>query len=286
MRCRTGSGRQAGVRGGYRARFPGTALAHGGSGLASILPALPPSTAAGLCLPGRAGRVPSLVASSRRKHVARTSAGTGLPAAGQLEQVERAVADFARGQFVIVFDDESRENEGDLMIAAEHTDHKAMAYMLSRTAGVVCAAVPFDRCDELDLSQMVTANSGLHGTAFTVSVDVVHGATTGIPAPERARTIRALADPASRPGDLARPGHVFPIRAARGGVLERGGHTEAAVDLSRLAGLSGVTAICEIVLPDGSMARYHHLKELADREDLALISVGDLIAYRMLRDNG
>jgi 3,4-dihydroxy-2-butanone 4-phosphate synthase len=216
--------------------------------------------------------------------MARTSAGTGPQAAGQLERVARAVADFARGQFVIVFDDESRENEGDLMVAAEHTDAKAMAYMLARTAGVVCAALPFDRCAELDLPQMVTANSGLHGTAFTVSVDLKHGATTGIPAPERARTIRALADPGSRPGDLVRPGHVFPIRAARGGVLERDGHTEAAVDLSRLAGLSGVTAICEIVLPDGTMARYDDLTELAGRENLALISVGDLIACRTFRD--
>lgn len=117
--------------------------------------------------------------------MARTSAGAPSQPAEQLERVERAVADFSRGQFVIVFDEESRENEGDLMIAAEHTDHKAMAHMLARTAGVVCAALPFDRCAELDLPQMVTANSGLHGTAFTVSVDLRQGATTGIPAPER-----------------------------------------------------------------------------------------------------
>jgi 3,4-dihydroxy-2-butanone 4-phosphate synthase len=203
--------------------------------------------------------------------------------AGRLEQVERAIADFARGAFVIVFDDESRENEGDLMIAAEHTDHLAMAYMLDHTAGVVCAALPFERCAELDLQQMVAANSGLHGTAFTVSVDLRRGASTGIPAAERARTIQALADPGSRPDDLARPGHIFPIRAAAGGVLDRDGHTEAAVDLSRLAGLSGVTAICEIVLADWSMARYKDLQELADTEGLALISVGDLIAYRNAR---
>ncbi len=145
-------------------------------------------------------------------------------AAGQRERVERAeraVADFARGAFVIVFDDESRENEGDLMVAAEHTDPEAMTYLLDHTAGVVCAALPFDRCAELDLPQMVAANCGLHETAFTVSVDLRHGATTGIPAAERARTIQALADPAAQPDDLARPGHVFPIRAARGGVLER-----------------------------------------------------------------
>ena len=215
--------------------------------------------------------------------MATTSAGTARPITGQLDRVEDAITGFGRGEFVIVFDDESRENEGDLMVAAEHTSHQAMTYLLGHTAGVVCAALPFGRCAELDLPQMVTANSGLHGTAFTVSVDLRPGATTGIPAPERARTIRALADPGSQPGDLARPGHIFPLRAARGGVLERDGHTEAAVDLSRLAGLSGVTAICEVVRPDGTMARYDDLRELAAREGLALISVGDLIAYRMAR---
>jgi 3,4-dihydroxy-2-butanone 4-phosphate synthase len=215
--------------------------------------------------------------------MATTSAGTARPITGQLERVEEAITGFGRGEFVIVFDDESRENEGDLMVAAEHTSHQAMTYLLGHTAGVVCAALPFGRCAELDLPQMVTANSGLHGTAFTVSVDLRPGATTGIPAPERARTIRALADPGSQPADLARPGHIFPLRAARGGVLERDGHTEAAVDLSRLAGLSGVTAICEVVRPDGTMARYDDLRELAAREGLALISVGDLIAYRMAR---
>jgi 3,4-dihydroxy-2-butanone 4-phosphate synthase len=212
--------------------------------------------------------------------MARTSVLGADQSAARLGQVERAIEDFARGGFVIVFDHQSRENEGDLMVAAEHTDARSMAYLLDHTAGVVCAALPFERCAELDLPQMVAANSGLHGTAFTVSVDLRHGATTGIPAAERARTIRALADPGLRPEDLARPGHIFPIRAARGGVLERDGHTEAAVDLSRLAGLSGVTAICEVVLADWSMARYHDLRALADAEGLALISVGDLTAYR------
>jgi 3,4-dihydroxy-2-butanone 4-phosphate synthase len=195
-------------------------------------------------------------------------------------RVERAIADFARGAFVIVFDDESRENEGDLMVAAEFTDRAAMAYLLEHTAGVVCAALPFERCAELDLPQMVTDNSGLHKTAFTVSVDLLAGATTGIPAAERASTVRALADPATRPHDLGRPGHIFPIRAALGGVLERDGHTEAAVDLSRLAGLSGVTTICETVVADWSTARLGDLQKLATAEGLALISVGDLIAYR------
>jgi 3,4-dihydroxy-2-butanone 4-phosphate synthase len=169
------------------------------------------------------------------------------------------------------------------MVAAEHTGPSAMSYLLRHTAGVVCAALPFDRCAELDLPQMVAANSGLHSTAFTISVDLKDGATTGIPAAERAATIGALADRRTRPGDLARPGHIFPIRAARGGVLERDGHTEAAADLSLLAGLSGVTAICEVVRPDGSMARYPDLAELAGRDQIALISVGDLIAYREAR---
>lgn len=216
--------------------------------------------------------------------MARRSAVAPDQGAGQMERVERAVADFARGAFVIVFDDESRENEGDLMVAAEHADQQALVYLLDHTAGVVCAALPPGRCAELDLPQMVAANSGLHETAFTVSVDLRPGATTGIPAAERARTIQALADPATRPADLARPGHVFPIRAAGGGVLERDGHTEAAVDLSRLAGLSGVTAICEIVMADWSMARYQDLAELAAAEGLSLISVGDLVAYRVARD--
>ncbi|MCJ1676071.1 3,4-dihydroxy-2-butanone-4-phosphate synthase [Streptomyces sp. APSN-46.1] len=198
----------------------------------------------------------------------------------RLQQVEQAIHAFSQGQFVVVFDDESRENEGDLMVAAEYTDEAAMRFMLDHTSGVVCAALPYERCEELDLPQMVAENSGLHGTAFTVSVDLVEGGTTGIPAAERARTLQALADQHARPGDFARPGHIFPVRAARGGVLERDGHTEAAVDLSRLAGLSGVTTMCEIVLADWSMARYADLRELAAREGLALISVGDLAAYR------
>ncbi|MFG2819175.1 3,4-dihydroxy-2-butanone-4-phosphate synthase [Kitasatospora sp. NPDC048365] len=198
----------------------------------------------------------------------------------RLQQVARAVEAFRRGEFVLVFDDESRENEGDLMVAAEYTDETAMRYMLDHTSGVVCAAVPYERCEELDLPQMAEDNSGLHGTAFTVSVDLVAGGTTGIPVDERARTVQALADPAARLADFARPGHVFPVRAARGGVLERDGHTEAAVDLSRLAGLSGVTTMCEVVRPDWSMARPDDLRALAERDGLALISVGDLAAYR------
>lgn len=193
--------------------------------------------------------------------------------------VERAIERFARGEFVIVFDAESRENEGDLMVAAEHTTVAAMRFLLEHTCGVVCVAMPPERVDALRLGPMAEPNTGLHETAFTVSVDHVAG-TTGISAAERAKTIRALADPATRPEDLARPGHVFPIRAVPGGTLERDGHTEAGVDLSRLAGLSGVTAICEVVLEDYGMARYDDLVALADKHDLPLISVGDIAEFR------
>ncbi|MFF7245047.1 3,4-dihydroxy-2-butanone-4-phosphate synthase [Embleya sp. NPDC008237] len=202
------------------------------------------------------------------------------PTVERSAKVARAIEAFARGAFVIVFDDESRENEGDLMVAAEHTTEAAMRFMLANTAGVVCVAMPDEALTRLELPPMTTRNTGLHETAFTVSVDLKEGATTGISAAERARTIRALADPGTRPDDLGRPGHVFPIRAVPGGVLARDGHTEAGVDLSRLAGLSGVTAMCEVVLADWSMARLGDLIALAEREDLHLISVGDLAAYR------
>jgi 3,4-dihydroxy-2-butanone 4-phosphate synthase len=156
----------------------------------------------------------------------------------------------------------------------------AMRFLLAHTCGVVCVAMPPERVDALRLGPMVEPNTGLHDTAFTVSVDHVSG-TTGISAAERAKTIRALADPDTRPGDLARPGHVFPLRAAAGGTLARDGHTEAGVDLSRLAGLSGVTAICEVVLEDYSMARYDDLGRLAEKHDLPLVSVGDIAQWMM-----
>ncbi|MFD7454219.1 3,4-dihydroxy-2-butanone-4-phosphate synthase [Kitasatospora sp. NPDC059827] len=203
----------------------------------------------------------------------------------RLQQARRAIEAFRRGAFVVVFDDESRENEGDLMVAAEYTDEAAMRYLLDHSSGVVCAAVPYERCDELGLPQMTDDNRGLHGTAFTVSVDLITGGTTGIPVDERARTVQALADPAAKADHFARPGHIFPVRAARGGVLERDGHTEAAVDLSRLAGLSGVTTMCEVVRPDWTMARLDDLRDLAERDSLVLISVGDLVAYRQAAED-
>ncbi|MFH8367839.1 3,4-dihydroxy-2-butanone-4-phosphate synthase [Streptomyces sp. NPDC018031] len=201
----------------------------------------------------------------------------------RLMAVEQAIEVFADGGFVIVFDGESRENEGDLMIAAEHTDERSLKEMLDHTSGVICAALPDERAAALRLPQMVDDNTGLHETAFTVSVDLRAGGTTGISVQERARTIRALADPATTPEDLGRPGHIFPVRAMPGGVLQRDGHTEAAVDLSRLAGLSGVTTMCEVVNPDWSMARYDDLRRLAARRLLPLISVRDVAAYRLAR---
>jgi 3,4-dihydroxy-2-butanone 4-phosphate synthase len=196
------------------------------------------------------------------------------------QSFERALRRFREGGFVVVFDGESRENEGDLMVAAEYADEQAMRFLLDHTCGVVCVALPPDVAERLELDQMVTPNTGLHDTAFTVSVDLAEGTTTGISVHDRSLTIRALAAATTRPKDLARPGHIFPIRAASGGVLARDGHTEAGVDLSLLAGLSGVTAICEVVMPDWSMARLPDLLELSERFDLPMISVQDIIDYR------
>lgn len=193
------------------------------------------------------------------------------------KEVSRAVDAMRRGEFVVVFDDESRENEGDLFLAAEYMTEAAMVRLLSHTSGVVAVALPEERATALGLPQMTDQNTGLHETAFTISVDLKEGGTTGISARERAATVRALAAASTRPDDLARPGHVFPIRAVAGGVRVRDGHTEAAVELSRLAGLSGVTAICEIVRPDWSMARHEDLERLAAREGFPLISVRDLV---------
>jgi len=195
------------------------------------------------------------------------------------QKVDRAIAQLRNGGFVIVFDDTTRENEGDLIIGAEHMTTAAMQTMLGLTSGVVCVSMPFHRTVDLGLHQMVEHNTGLHKTAFTISVDLKRQSTTGISAEERARTIRALANSSTVPDDLARPGHIFPLCANIGGVLARPGHTEASSELSLLAGLSGVTALCEIVRKDWSMARYDDLIELSKRLSYPLISVADLAAY-------
>jgi len=197
--------------------------------------------------------------------------------------VEEAIAEFRAGRMLVVVDDEQRENEGDLVLAAEHATPEAINFMITHGRGLVFVLMAPERCEELRLPPMVTENTSHHGTAFTVSVDA-REATTGISAYERALTVRLLADPATRPDDLVRPGHIFPIRAAPGGVLRRAGHTEAVVDLARLAGLQPVGVACEIVHEDGTMARLPELRQYAARWGLKILTVRDLITHRLRTD--
>jgi len=200
------------------------------------------------------------------------------------EDVEGALGDIRDGRIVIVVDDESRENEGDMVMAAEKATPEAVNLMAREARGLICVAMTGERLDALDLHPMVRRNTSVMGTAFAVSVDAVEGTTTGISAHDRWRTIRALVADGTRPDDLARPGHVFPLRAAEGGVLKRAGHTEAAVDLARLAGLTPAGVICEIVGDDGHMARLPELTEKAARLGARIVSVQALIAYRRLNE--
>jgi 3,4-dihydroxy 2-butanone 4-phosphate synthase / GTP cyclohydrolase II len=196
------------------------------------------------------------------------------------DSIEDAVAEVRQGKLVVVADDADRENEGDLIMAADLVRPEAIAFMVRHTSGVICMPVTGARLDELRLPLMVAAGNDPQRTAFTVSVDVQRGTTTGISAADRAATIRAIIDPGTGPEDLARPGHVFPLRYCEGGVLKRAGHTEAAVDLARLAGLSPAGVLCEVVNEDGTMARLPDLRAFADRHGLKLISIADLIEYR------
>ncbi len=199
--------------------------------------------------------------------------------------IEDAVTAFAAGEIVVVVDDASRENEGDLVIAAEAATAEKIAFFLNHTSGVICMPMMGERLDELDLPPMVLDNTESNRTAFTVSVDGRHGTTTGISAADRAATIATLIDPATRPADLARPGHVFPLRAREGGVLNRAGHTEATVDLARLAGMYPAGVLCEVVSEDKqSMARLPELERLAQRHGLPFISIADLIRFRRQRE--
>ena len=204
------------------------------------------------------------------------------------DSIESAIEDIKRGKLVVVADDEDRENEGDFVTAAGNITPEVINFMSKHGRGLICAALPEERCDELGLELMVNNNTALHETAFTVSVDLLgHGCTTGISAHDRAKTIRALIDPFTRATDLGRPGHIFPLRAKKGGVLRRAGHTEAAVDLARLAGFpapfGGV--LVEIMNEDGSMARLPQLEEVAKRFDFKIISIKDLIEYRIKTDS-
>ncbi|MFJ2576694.1 bifunctional 3,4-dihydroxy-2-butanone-4-phosphate synthase/GTP cyclohydrolase II [Kitasatospora aureofaciens] len=197
-----------------------------------------------------------------------------------LDPVERAIADIALGRAVIVVDDEDRENEGDIVFAASAATPELMAFTIRYSSGVICAPMTGDELDRLKLPPMTQVNEDRKGTAYTVSVDAREGVDTGISAADRARTVRLLSSPGTEPGDLTRPGHVFPLRAVEGGVLVRPGHTEAAVDLARLAGLSPAGAIAEVVNDDGSMARLPELIVFAREHGLAIISIEELIAYR------
>jgi len=194
--------------------------------------------------------------------------------------IEDAIAAIKRGEIVVVVDDADRENEGDLIMAAEAATPEAIAFFVRHTSGVIVMSMTGERLDELELPLMVPLNTERHRTAFTVSVDARAGVTTGISAVDRATTIRALVDSATKPADLARPGHIFPLRYAEGGVLKRAGHTEAGVDLARMAGLAPAGVLCEVVNDDGSMARLPDLRRFADDHGLLLISIADLIAYR------
>jgi len=195
-------------------------------------------------------------------------------------RIEDALAALAQGSMVVVVDDEDRENEGDLILAAEHATPERLAFMVRHSSGVICAGLPGERLDALNLPLMVARNTESMSTAYTITVDYRHGTTTGISAADRAATLRALVDPQTQPGDFNRPGHVFPLRAVPGGVLSRPGHTEAAVDLTRLAGLRAGGALVEIVNDDGTMARRPQLERFAREHRLPLITIKDLIAYR------
>jgi 3,4-dihydroxy-2-butanone 4-phosphate synthase len=201
-----------------------------------------------------------------------------MPLAG----IENALADFRAGKFVIIVDAEDRENEGDLAIAAEFATPQAVNFMAREGRGLICLSMTGERLDELRIPMMIppTENTTRLGTAFTVSVDARCGTTTGVSAFDRATTIRAMIDPATRPEDIARPGHIFPLRSAEGDVLARPGQTEASVALARLAGLYPAAAICEIMSDDGTMARLPELESFAARHGLKIISIADLIAYR------
>lgn len=203
----------------------------------------------------------------------------------QLNTIEEAIEDIKAGKVIIVVDDEDRENEGDFVVAAEKITPEIVNFMATHGRGLICTPLPEDRCEELELELMVGNNTALHATPFTVSVDLNgHGCTTGISASDRAKTIKALVDPDTQPEDLGRPGHIFPLKAKQRGVIRRAGHTEAVVDLTRLAGLKPGGALVEIMNEDGTMARLPELLEIARKFDLKIISIEDLIKFRLIED--
>lgn len=200
----------------------------------------------------------------------------------QLDKIEDAIADIRNGKIIVVVDDEDRENEGDFVCAAEKMTPEMVNFMIKEGRGLMCAPLTQERCNALELEMMVGNNTATHSTPFTVSVDLLgDGCTTGISASDRAKTIRALVNPDTKPEELGRPGHIFPLRAVEGGVLRRTGHTEATVDFAKLAGLQPVGVLIEILNEDGTMARLPQLRQIADKFNLKLVSIKDLIAYRL-----
>ncbi len=203
----------------------------------------------------------------------------------QLNTIEEAIEDFREGKFIIVVDDEDRENEGDFIIAAEKVTPEKINFMLTHGRGVLCAPITEERCAELELHMQVSTNTSIHETPFTETIDLIEGCTTGVSIYDRAATIRALASPQTKPSDFGRPGHVNPLKARTRGVLRRAGHTEAAIDMARLAGLYPAAALIEILNEDGTMARLPQLKKVAEEFELKIISIEDLIAYRLQQES-
>jgi 3,4-dihydroxy 2-butanone 4-phosphate synthase/GTP cyclohydrolase II len=203
----------------------------------------------------------------------------------KLNNIQEAIEDIRKGKVIIVVDDEGRENEGDFLTAANNATPEVINFMATHGRGLICAALTEERCAELKLEMMVSQNTSSHDTAFTVSVDLIKGCTTGISASDRSKTMLALVDPEIKPEDFARPGHIFPLRAKSGGVLRRAGHTEATVDLARIAGFEPAGVLVEIMNEDGSMARLPELLDLAKKFDLKIISIEDLIKYRLENDS-
>ena len=202
-----------------------------------------------------------------------------------LDKIQDAIDDIKNGKLIIVVDDEDRENEGDFITSAKNVTPEIINFMSKHGRGLICVPISEKRCDELELELMVNKNTALHATPFTVSVDLLgHGCSTGISTHDRAKTIQAIIDPKTKPEDLGRPGHIFPLRAKSGGVLRRAGHTEATIDLSKLAGHGEAGVLVEIMNEDGTMARLPQLREIADRHELKLVSIKDLIAYRLEKE--
>lgn len=203
-----------------------------------------------------------------------------------LNSIESAIEDIKQGKMVIVVDDEDRENEGDFVTAARNVTPEIINFMSKIGRGLICAPITEERAEELELNMMVDNNTALHATPFTVSIDLLgHGCTTGISAHDRAKTVQALVDPQTKPSDLGRPGHIFPLRAKKGGVLRRTGHTEATIDLARLAGFEPAGVLVEVMNEDGTMARLPELTDIAEKYDLKIISIKDLVEYRLKTDS-